>query len=67
MPARIDLSTDWKGHIRFDIVSVTMGEEAVIEHLEDAMIGLREFPRLQDACCRLQGWLVLEVADYFRL
>jgi putative endonuclease len=30
-------STDWKGHVRFDIVSVTLGEEAVIEHLEDAM------------------------------
>jgi putative endonuclease len=30
-------STDWKGHIRFDIVSVKLGDEPVIEHFEDAI------------------------------
>jgi putative endonuclease len=30
-------SKDWKGHVRFDIVSVTLGEEPLIEHLEDAI------------------------------
>lgn len=34
-------STDWKGHIRFDIVSVKLGpnsgDDAEIEHLEDAI------------------------------
>lgn len=34
-------SNDWKGHIRFDIVSVKIGpepdEEPEIEHLEDAI------------------------------
>ena len=27
----------WHGHIRFDIVSVKMGNEIVIEHFEDAI------------------------------
>lgn len=30
-------STDWRGHIRFDIVSVKLGREIVIEHFEDAI------------------------------
>jgi putative endonuclease len=30
-------TTDWKGHIRFDIVSVKLGDEPVIEHFEDAI------------------------------
>jgi putative endonuclease len=30
-------STNWQGHIRFDIVSVKLGEEPVIEHFEDAI------------------------------
>lgn len=30
-------STDWKGHIRFDIVSVKLGDQPVIEHFEDAI------------------------------
>jgi putative endonuclease len=30
-------STDWHGHIRFDIVSVKLGAEPVIEHFEDAI------------------------------
>jgi putative endonuclease len=30
-------STDWKGHIRFDIISVKMDEYPVVEHLEDAI------------------------------
>jgi putative endonuclease len=30
-------STDWKGHIRFDIVSVRLGDETIIEHFEDAI------------------------------
>lgn len=30
-------SRDWKGHIRFDIVSVMWGESPKIEHFEDAI------------------------------
>ena len=30
-------ATDWLGHIRFDIVSVKLGWETEILHLEDAM------------------------------
>lgn len=30
-------STDWHGHIRFDIVSVKLGYEVEIEHFEDAI------------------------------
>jgi putative endonuclease len=30
-------STDWRGHIRFDIISVKLGSEVVIEHFEDAI------------------------------
>jgi putative endonuclease len=30
-------STNWLGHIRFDIVSVTLGPEPIIEHFEDAI------------------------------
>jgi putative endonuclease len=30
-------STDWQGHIRFDIVSVKMGAEPEIVHFEDAI------------------------------
>ena len=30
-------STDWHGHIRFDIVSVKLGNEVIIEHFEDAI------------------------------
>lgn len=30
-------STDWHGHVRFDVVSVMMGETTEIEHFEDAI------------------------------
>jgi putative endonuclease len=30
-------ANDWKGHIRFDIISVKLGESPVIEHFEDAI------------------------------
>jgi putative endonuclease len=30
-------SRDWRGHIRFDIVSVKLGENPEIVHFEDAM------------------------------
>ena len=30
-------STDWQGHIRFDIISVKLGSEIEIEHFEDAI------------------------------
>jgi putative endonuclease len=30
-------STDWHGHIRFDIISVKLGHEIEIEHFEDAI------------------------------
>jgi len=30
-------ANDWHGHIRFDIVSVKLGEETLIEHFEDAI------------------------------
>ena len=30
-------STDWQGHIRFDIVSVKLGKEPEIVHFEDAI------------------------------
>jgi putative endonuclease len=30
-------SNDWRGHIRFDIISVKLGGEVVIEHFEDAI------------------------------
>jgi len=30
-------SNDWHGHIRFDIVSVKLGEEVEIRHFEDAI------------------------------
>ena len=28
---------DWKGNVRFDVVTVKLGNEVVIEHLEDAI------------------------------
>jgi putative endonuclease len=30
-------STDWKGHIRFDIISVKLGADPLVEHLQDAI------------------------------
>jgi putative endonuclease len=30
-------SMDWHGHIRFDIVSVKLGSQTIIEHFEDAI------------------------------
>ena len=30
-------STDWQGHIRFDIVTVKLGAEPLVEHFEDAI------------------------------
>ncbi|HEY3402145.1 MAG TPA: YraN family protein [Ohtaekwangia sp.] len=30
-------ATDWQGHVRFDVVSVKLGNEPVIEHFEDAI------------------------------
>jgi len=30
-------ANDWHGHIRFDIVSVKLGRETIIEHFEDAI------------------------------
>jgi putative endonuclease len=30
-------SMDWHGHIRFDIVSVKLGGQTIIEHFEDAI------------------------------
>ena len=30
-------TNDWHGHVRFDVVSVTMGEKTLIEHFEDAI------------------------------
>jgi putative endonuclease len=30
-------STDWWGHIRFDIISVKLGQEIEIQHFEDAI------------------------------
>jgi putative endonuclease len=30
-------STDWQGHVRFDVVSVKLGAEAEIVHFEDAI------------------------------
>ena len=30
-------STNWQGHVRFDVVSVKLGKEPVIEHFEDAI------------------------------
>jgi putative endonuclease len=30
-------STDWQGHIRFDIISVKLGETPLVEHFEDAI------------------------------
>jgi putative endonuclease len=30
-------STDWHGHVRFDIVSVKLGQPPLIEHFEDAI------------------------------
>ncbi len=30
-------STDWRGHIRFDIISVKLGDPPVVEHFEDAI------------------------------
>ena len=30
-------ANDWHGHIRFDIVSVKLGYETIIEHFEDAI------------------------------
>jgi putative endonuclease len=30
-------SNDWRGHVRFDIISVKLGNEVVIEHFEDAI------------------------------
>ena len=30
-------SNDWNGHVRFDVVSVTLGEEPEIVHFEDAI------------------------------
>jgi len=28
---------DWQGHVRFDVVSVKLGDKAVIDHFEDAI------------------------------
>ena len=28
---------DWHGHVRFDVISVKLGSETVIEHFEDAI------------------------------
>lgn len=28
---------DWQGNIRFDVVSIKLGKETIIEHLEDAI------------------------------
>jgi putative endonuclease len=30
-------STDWQGHVRFDIVSIKLGNPPEIEHVEDAI------------------------------
>lgn len=30
-------STDWKGHIRFDIISIKLGTDPEIRHFEDAI------------------------------
>lgn len=30
-------STDWQGHVRFDVVSVKLGNETEIMHFEDAI------------------------------
>ncbi len=30
-------ATDWQGHVRFDVVSIKLGEVAEIEHFEDAI------------------------------
>jgi putative endonuclease len=30
-------ATDWKGNIRFDIISVKLGQSPVVEHFEDAI------------------------------
>lgn len=30
-------SNDWRGHVRFDIISVKLGPEPIIEHFEDAI------------------------------
>jgi putative endonuclease len=30
-------STNWQGHVRFDVVSVKLGIEPVIDHFEDAI------------------------------
>ena len=30
-------ANDWHGHIRFDIISVKLGKEPVVEHFEDAI------------------------------
>lgn len=30
-------STDWQGHVRFDVISVKLGREVVIDHFEDAI------------------------------
>ena len=30
-------STDWKGHVRFDVVSIKLGNPPEIQHFEDAI------------------------------
>ena len=30
-------STDWQGHVRFDIISIKLGLEVEIVHFEDAI------------------------------
>ena len=30
-------TNDWQGHIRFDIVSVKLGTDPIVEHFEDAI------------------------------
>ena len=30
-------TNNWQGHVRFDVISVKLGKETVIEHFEDAI------------------------------
>ena len=30
-------STDWQGHVRFDVISILLGDPPTIEHFEDAI------------------------------
>ncbi|NJM24243.1 MAG: YraN family protein [Bacteroidia bacterium] len=31
------LSTDWHGHVRFDVIAVTLGSQPDVVHFEDAI------------------------------